>query len=300
MTLQPQNHHLTATHVSKVTIFWNCILSSFKLTAGIMAHSGAMISDGIHSASDVFSTIIVIIGVKAAGKAADQEHPYGHERLEYVAALLLSIVLFATGAGIGCTGIRKIFYSSRSPLPVPGQLALMAAAVSIAVKEIMYHYTKAAAKRVNSGALMADAWHHRSDALSSIGSLIGIAGARMGFPVLDPAAGIVICIFILKAALDIFIDSINKMIDRSCDNEKLNAIAENVLAQSGVLGIDRLCTRLFGDRIYVDVEIRADGKASLSQSHEIAQKVHDMVESSFPEVKHCMVHMNPADEPDIT
>lgn len=299
MTQQPQDHQQTAMRVSKVTILWNIALSVFKFAAGILAHSGAMVSDAVHSASDVFSTIIVIIGVKAAGKAADQEHPYGHERLECVAALLLAIVLFATGIGIGFSGVRKIYYSGRTPISIPGQLALTAAVISIAVKEVMYHYTRAAAKKIQSGALMADAWHHRSDALSSVGSMVGIAGARMGLPILDPAASIVICLFILKAAIAIFIDSINKMIDKSCDFEKIGAITENVLAQSGVLGIDRLCTRLFGDRIYVDVEIRADGKASLRQSHEIAQKVHDSIESSFPEVKHCMVHMNPSDEPEI-
>lgn len=279
--------------VSKATILWNVLLSAFKLFAGISAHSGAMLSDAVHSASDVFSTVIVIIGVKAAGKTADKEHPYGHERMECVAALLLSIVLFATGAGIGVAGLLKILRCPKGELPMPGQLALAAAAVSIVIKESMYWYTRAAAKKIGSGALMADAWHHRSDALSSVGSFAGILGARMGFPILDPVASLIICIFILKAAVSIFIDSINKMIDKACDSKTAMAITETAASQPGVLGIDRISTRLFGDRIYVDVEIRTDGSASLSQSHEIAQQVHDAIEKNFPKVKHCMVHMNP-------
>lgn len=284
--------------VSKVTIAGNLLLSAFKFFAGVTAHSGAMLSDAVHSASDVFSTVIVIIGVKAAGKTADRDHPYGHEKLECVAALLLSIVLFATGAGIGFAGIEKIIHCGNVAIPMPGRLALVAAFISVAVKEMMYWYTRSAAKKIQSGALMADAWHHRSDALSSVGSFAGILGARLGFPALDPLASVVICIFIVKAAVSVFIDAIDKMIDKACDSEMVEQISQKVMEQTGVLGVDEINTRMFGDRIYVDVEIRADGKASLHQSHEIAQKVHDTVEDSFPRVKHCMVHMNPDDDDD--
>lgn len=280
-------------HVSRVTILWNVLLSALKFAAGIFAHSGAMLSDAVHSASDVFSTVIVMVGVKAAGKAADREHPYGHERMECVAALLLSIVLFATGAGIGLSGLQKVLLGGGAGLLTPGWPALLAAVVSIVVKEAMYWYTRAFAKKLRSGALMADAWHHRSDALSSVGSFAGILGARLGFPALDPLASVVICLFILKAAVSIFIDSINKMVDKACPAETAAAISSEVLAQPGVLGLDSLSTRMFGDRVYVDVEIRTDGNAPLLQSHEIAQQVHDAIEAGFPEVKHCMVHMNP-------
>lgn len=291
--MEQQPNQQFAMRISKVTILWNILLSLLKLLAGIFAHSGAMLSDAVHSASDVFSTVIVMIGVKAAGKQADREHPYGHERLECVAALLLAILLFATGSGIGISGLQKIIHQGNSPLPIPGCLALMAAVLSIAVKEGMYWYTRNGAKKINSGALMADAWHHRSDALSSVGSFLGIMGARLGFPVLDPAASVVICLLVIKAAASIFIDSIDKMIDKACDCKTVQLIEEEILAQPGVLGIDQMNTRMFADRIYVDVEIRADGEASLNCSHEIAQRVHDAVESRFPRVKHCMVHMNP-------
>ena len=140
---------------------------------------------------------------------------------------------------------------------------------------------------------MADAWHHRSDALSSVGSFIGILGARLGLPVLDPVASVVICLFILKAAFDIFRDAISKMLDTACSDEVEAQMREVVLAQDGVLGVDRLQTRLFGDRIYVEIDIAADGSTPLSQAHESATMVHDAIEEQFPKVKHCMVHVNP-------
>jgi len=186
-----------AERVSYITIAVNCILSVFKLIAGFLAHSGAMISDAVHSASDVFSTIIVIIGVRLSTKESDKEHPYGHERLECVAAIVLAMILFITGLSIGSQAITIIVSGEYQDLQAPGLLALIAAVMSIVVKEAMYWYTRFYAKKIDSGAMMADAWHHRSDAFSSIGSFIGILGAMLGFPVLDPIAAVVICFFIV-------------------------------------------------------------------------------------------------------
>lgn len=281
-----------AIRVSVVTIIGNLILTLFKLLAGVVAHSGAMISDAVHSASDVLSTFVVIAGVKLAGKESDQEHPFGHERFECVAAIILSVMLAVTGAGIGWAGIQNILGGS-GELLIPGKLALVAAVVSIVSKEAMYWYTRAAAKKLGSSSLMADAWHHRSDALSSIGSFVGILGARLGVPVLDPVASVVICLFILKAAWDIFQDAISKMLDTACPKEVEEAMRQTVLSQPGVLRIDRLQTRLFGDRIYVEVEIAADANVPLSQAHETSAQVHHAIEGQFPKVKHCMVHVNP-------
>lgn len=282
-----------AMRVSVVSIIINVILSLFKLFAGIFAKSNAMISDAIHSASDVFSTFIVIIGVNIANKQSDKEHQYGHERLECVAAIILAVILAATGIGIGINGMEKILGGSYWELEVPGMIALIAAIVSIVVKEWMYWYTRSAAKKINSGALMADAWHHRSDSLSSIGALIGILGARLGYPILDPVASVVICVFIIKAAYDIFKDAIDKLVDKSCDEETVEKIKKVIMNQDGVLGIDLLRTRLFGSKIYVDVEISADGNKPLKETHAIAEKVHDAIEEEFKTVKHCMVHVNP-------
>lgn len=282
-----------AMKVSVVSIIVNIALSLLKLLAGILAKSGAMISDAVHSASDVFSTFVVIVGVKLAGKQPDKEHPYGHERMECVASVILAVVLAGTGIGIGVKGVQKIAGSQTEKLVVPGVLALVAAVVSIIAKELMFHYTKRTAVKINSGALMADAWHHRSDALSSIGSFAGILGARMGLPVLDPLASVIICVFIEKAAFDIFMDAINKMIDKSCGDDTVTKMQEVILGTEGVLGIDELKTRLFGARIYVEVEIRMDPTKTLVEAHDTAETVHDSIEAAFPDVKHCMVHVNP-------
>lgn len=282
--------------VSRVSIFANIFLSVFKLIAGVAASSGAMVSDAIHSASDVFSTLIVIAGVKISRKEADKEHPYGHERMECVAAILLAVVLFLTGIGIGYSGIQKIAAGRYEKMAVPGVFALMAAVVSILVKEWMFWYTKYYARRINCGALMADAWHHRSDALSSVGSFAGIFGARIGYPVMDPAAGVLICVFIVKAAYDIFKDAVDKMVDKSCDDSMVEQLRNTVLGQQGVIRVDNLVTREFGNRIYVDVEIAADGKKSLNETHAIAEAVHNRIEEDYPNVKHIMVHVNPDEE----
>ena len=281
--------------VSFVTIIGNILLSVMKLIAGFIAHSNAMISDAIHSASDVFSTFVVIIGIKLASKKADKEHPYGHERLECVAAIVLSMVLFITGFGIGAAALKNITSGDYNNIVVPGILALVAAIVSIVSKEAMYWYTRYNAKRIDSSALMADAWHHRSDAFSSIGALIGIAGARLGFPIMDSIASLIIFVFIIKAAYDIFKDAIDKMVDHACDDDTVNHIRECVMKHEDVLGIDMLQTRIFGNKIYVDLEISTDGSYTLSKAHTIAESVHDDIEKSFPKVKHIMVHVNPAD-----
>lgn len=284
-----------AMRVSLVSIVANVILSSFKVLAGILAHSGAMISDAIHSASDVFSTIVVIVGIKAAGKASDKEHPYGHERMECVAAIVLATVLAATGLGIGYGAAAKILSGNYADIEVPGMLALVAAVISIAVKEAMYWYTRIYAKKIDSSALMADAWHHRSDALSSVGALIGIAGARLGYPVCDAVASLCICFFIEKAAYDIFRDAVDKMVDKACSDEFEQELENCALSQDGVLGVDLLHTRVFGNKIYVDIEIRADGNMPLKDAHKVAERVHDSIEKSFASVKHIMVHVNPAE-----
>ena len=280
--------------VSTVTILGNLILSVFKLIAGIVARSNAMISDAVHSASDVFSTFVVLIGIKLASKEADKEHPYGHERLECVAAILLAMILFLTGLAIGIEALKDIFSGSYGDLQVPGILALVAAIVSIASKEGMYWYTRYYAVKIDSGALLADAWHHRSDALSSVGALIGIGGARLGFPIMDSIASLVIFLFIVKASYDIFKDAVDKMVDHSCDEETEKQIYECVMMNKEVLGIDSLHTRIFGNKIYVDIEIMIDGSYTLIRAHEIAEEVHDNIEKNFSKIKHIMVHVNPA------
>ena len=296
-TNQKENSQKIAMRVSGVSIAVNLLLSLFKFLAGILAHSGAMVSDAVHSASDVLSTFVVIIGVKLSGKKSDEDHQYGHERMECVSYIILSGLLLVTGVGIGIAGVEKIIAgTSGENLMAPGRLALVAAVISLVVKEWMFWYTRAAAKKIRSGALMADAWHHRSDALSSVGAFIGILGSRLGYPILDPAASVVICLFIGKAAIDIFKDAIDKMVDHSCDEETISRMEKVIRAIPGVIQIDLLKTRLFGAKIYVDIEIAANGEMSLRDAHTIAEKVHHTMEEEFPDVKHCMVHVNPAEK----
>lgn len=279
--------------VSVISIIGNVFLFIFKFIAGIIGKSNAMISDSIHSLSDVLSTIVVMIGLKLASKKEDVSHPYGHERIECVASFILAIFLFITGLGIGWMGIKTIFFENYSEIKTPTLIALIAAIISIITKEAMYWYTRSVAKKIKSDALMADAWHHRSDALSSIGSLIGIGGAMMGFKLLDSIASIIICLCIIKVSYDIFMDSVDKMVDKACNSDFINKICDLVLSTSGVLNIDLIKTRLFGNKIYIDLEIAANQDLTLKEAHEIAQEVHDNIENNYEDVKHCMVHVNP-------
>ena len=276
--------------VSLITIIVNIFLSGIKLVAGIFGKSSAMISDAIHSISDVLSTIVVIVGIKIADKKEDKLHPYGHERFESVASILLAFMLFITSILIGYTGIINIF---EKDFIMPKFIALIASIISIVIKEWMYWYTILVSKKYNSDSLKADAWHHRSDALSSIGSLIGIAGSMLGLKILDAVASIIISLFILKVSIDIFRDSINKMVDRACNIETINNYKKIIKRVKGVKRIDLIKYRLFGNKIYLDIEISVDGNLKLTEAHRISEIVHDKLEEKDKDIKHCMIHVNP-------
>ena len=280
--------------LSAVGIFGNVLLAAFKLVAGLAGKSSAMVSDAVHSLSDVFATFIAYIGVVMSKRPEDKEHPYGHERLECVASLILGLILAGTGIGIGYSGIRKLVLHEE--LAVPTMLPLIAAIVSIVVKEGMFWYTMHYAKKLDSSAFKADAWHHRSDALSSVGSFIGIGLAKLGLPFMDPIASVIICLFIFKVAFDISKDAIVKMLDTSCDKELEDRMREFILKQEGVKNIDLFQTRQFGNKVYIDLEIAVDRNISLLAAHDIAEKVHESVEQEFPNVKHIMIHVNPEEE----
>lgn len=279
--------------VSAVGIFGNVLLVIFKLFAGIIGNSAAMISDAVHSASDIIATLVAFIGVRASKKEADSKHPYGHERIECVASLILGSILFMTGIGIGIASVKKIILGQSDGIESPKEIALIAAIISIVTKEVMFRYTRAVAKKLNSDAYMADAWHHRSDAFSSIGSLIGIGAAMLGFKIMDPIAGLIICIFIFKIAFDVIMVAISKMLDTSCGKEYEDKMTNFISAQEGVIGVDLLRTRTFGNKIYVDAEISVDGNLRLREAHSIAERVHNEVENNFDNIKHIMIHVNP-------
>ena len=281
--------------LSRVGIFGNILLAAFKLFAGLFGKSGARVSDAVHSLSDGFATLIAWIGVRLSRRAEDAEHPYGHERLECVASLLLGLILAGTGIGIGWSGIRKLSGEGGS-IEIPTLLPLIAAVISIVVKEGMYRYTMHYAKALDSAAFKADAWHHRSDAISSVGSFIGIGLAKLGLPFMDPVASIIICLLILKVAFDISRDAVYKMLDTSCDNIFEQRLRTFIGSQDGVGRIDLLRTRQFGNRIYVDLEIAVKPDISLRDAHGIAERVHSAVEQEFPNVKHVMIHVNPEED----
>ncbi len=278
--------------MSRVGIFGNVILAAFKLLAGILGKSSAMVSDAVHSLSDVFATLIAYIGVRLSRQKEDADHPYGHERLECVASLILGLILAGTGIGIGYAGIRTLFFT-QEPMVVPTFLPLVAAVVSIIVKEGMFWYTMHYAKKLDSAAFKADAWHHRSDAISSVGSFIGIALAKLGLPFMDSVASLLICLLILKVAYDIIRDAIIKMLDTSSDRDTEQKIRCFVEEQPGVCHVDLLRTRQFGNKIYVDLEIAVKRDISLIDAHAIAERVHSGLEQSFSNIKHVMIHVNP-------
>ena len=278
--------------ISVLGMMVNLLLAAFKFVAGFVGKSDAMISDAVHSTSDILGGLIVVVGVSFSEKQADEDHPYGHERLESVASLLLALLLFAAGLAIAYSAADKVLGGGYVDMETPGLIALIAAIVSILSKEGLFWYTMAGAKELNSGALKAEAWHHRSDALSSIGSLIGIAGARLGYPIMDPIAGLLISFFILKSAWDIAKDAMEKMVDHRGDEQTEAKIADVVKKHPGV-EIDLLTTREFGRKLYADLEIRMDGNLTLSEAHRVAEAIHDELEACFPELKHVMIHINP-------
>ena len=276
--------------VSIVTIILNAFLAIIKLVSGIVGKSSAMVSDAVHSFSDVVSTIIVMAGLLISGKKSDRNHQYGHERMESVASIILAFSLFITGILIGINGVNNI---REKDFLIPQMFVIFIAILSILVKEWMYHYTIKSAKKLKSESLKADAWHHRSDALSSIGSLVGVTGSIIGIWYFDLVASILIAIMIIKVSIDIFIEAIDKLVDKSCDDETIKKIKEIINKIDGIVSIDDLKTRMFGNRIYIDVEIGASKNLSFERAHSIAHQVHDDIEAKIKDVKHCMVHINP-------
>lgn len=275
---------------SIITIIINVLLSIIKVFAGIVGKSSAMLADGIHTLSDVLTTFVALIGLKVSSKEADEDHPYGHEKYEPIFAKIISIFLAITGLFIGYEGIKLLISGN---IKIPGNIALAAALISIIAKEIMYRYTLRTAKKIKSFSMEADAWHHRSDALSSIGTFIGVLGARMGLKILDPIAAIIVSIFIVKVGIDLYLKSIRGLVDESADKLTMEKIEDLILSVEGVKGIKDLKTRIFGSRIYVDIDIIVDGNITVRQGHDIAQLVHDLVEKKIEDVKHCMVHVEP-------
>lgn len=280
------------TKTSWITIFINTALCIFKLLAGFIGKSSAMVADGVHTLSDILATFIVILGLKISSREEDEKHPYGHEKFEPVFAKIISIILIITGFLIGYEGIKKLMSGD---IMAPGKIALIAALISIIVKEGMYWYTIVVARRIKSISMEADAWHHRSDAFSSIGTFIGIFAARMGYKFFDPLAAVVVSFFIIKVGVEFYLRATKELVDEAVDKETVEKIEKVVLEVEGVKGIRNLKTRIFGHKIYVDLEIYVDERLTVKEGHDIAQRVHDILEEEVDSIKHCMVHVEPTE-----
>ena len=280
--------------VAIVTIVVNLVLAVGKFLAGIFGHSTAMISDAVHSSSDVLSTLIVLVGARIAVKNEDKDHNYGHDKFESIASILLAMLLFATALALGWTGIKSIAAAAKGGGFVkPTLAALIAAIVSIVVKEGMYWYTIYYAKRLDSQALKADAWHHRSDAFSSVAGFVGILGAMLGVYVLEGIATVLIALLIIKVSYDIVKIVLRQLTDHAAPEELVGKIYKTINDDEDVKNVDLLKTRISGSIIYVEAEIAVDRELSIVEAHDIAQRVHDKIETTFEEVRHIVIHVNP-------
>ncbi len=275
---------------ARIAIVVNIVLCAFKILAGIIGKSNAMLADGVHTLSDILATSVAAIGLKIAAKDADDEHQYGHERYEPLFAKVVSTILIITGVFIGFEGIKALI---QGDIETPGKIALYAAIISIVVKEGLYWNTIRAARKIKSISLEADAWHHRSDALSSIGTFAGILGARLGVGVLDPIAGVVVSLLIIKVGVEFWIKASKGLVDTAAPSKTVDEIERLTMAVEGVKGINTLKTRMFGSRLYVDIDIAVDGDITVHEGHCIAQEVHDRIEKNIKDIKHCMVHVDP-------
>lgn len=279
--------------VAIVTIVVNLVLSIGKFVAGIVGNSTAMVSDAVHSASDVLSTFIVLIGARIAVKSEDRDHNYGHDKFENIASIILAMMLFATALALGYAGIQSIISATKGEFVKPSYIALVAAIVSIVVKEGMYWYTIYYAKKLDSQALKADAWHHRSDAFSSVASFVGILGAILGALVLEGIATLLIAVLIIKVSYDIVKVVIKQLTDHAAPEELVSKIYKTIDEDEDVKNIDVLKTRISGSIIYVDAEIAVDSSLNIVDAHAIAERVHDKIEQDFKEVRHIAIHVNP-------
>jgi cation diffusion facilitator family transporter len=286
--------------IYKVTIWGsivNFILLIFKFIAGFLGHSSAMIADAVHSLSDFITDIIVIIFVRISGKPEDEDHEYGHGKFETLATAIIGVILLFVGVGIALDSINSVIdVINGKAIEAPSILALIAAVVSILLKEAVYQYTIFKGKRLNSKAVIANAWHHRSDALSSIGTLIGISGAIFlgaKWRVLDPVAAFIVSIFIMKVSISLIKPCIEELLEKSLPKHIEKKIIEIILSNPEVSSPHHLRTRHIGNHIAIEVHIRMDGEMSLNKAHEITKKIEASLKEEFGKETHIGIHMEP-------
>lgn len=301
--MRPKSRTHTIRNVTLVGSVINMLLTLGKIIAGILGKSSAMVADGIHSLSDLVTDIIVLVFIKVSGKERDDNHRYGHGKYETFATMLISFALMFVAAGILWSGVTKVIESFKGEIiEKPGYIALYAALISIVSKEGLYWYTKNIGVKVHSQAMVANAWHHRSDAFSSIGTALGISGAILlgeKWRVLDPLASIIVSFFILKVAWDIANPSIKELLEIALPRETENSILEIIGNTPGVKGYDNLKTRKIGNMIAIEVHIKVDKDLTVERSHQIATNIENEIRSRFGDQSHIGIHIEPYHELNI-
>ena len=289
--------------IQKVTLYGsvvNLVLVVFKFVAGVLGHSAAMIADSIHSLSDFATDIVVLLFVHISHKPKDKSHDYGHGKFETLATTLIGVALFAVAVGIFIDGAKKIaFWAHGGTLIVPGTLALWAALVSILLKELTYQYTHRKAEQLQSQAMKANAWHHRSDALSSVGTAIGIGGAILlgeRWAVLDPIASIAVGAMIVKVAIDLLRSGMGELMEQSLPESVENEIIEIAQSVPDVSKPHELCTRRIGNHYAIEMHILIDGDMSLKEAHAKATEIEHRLKERYGEETHVAIHVEPLEE----
>ena len=294
MEITAHQRHQAINQVTLWGVFVNLMLSVGKLAGGFFGNSQALIADGLHSISDLASDAMVFVAAKHASEEADEEHPYGHARFETIATVALAVLLAAVAIGIAYDAIVSLV--TDDAIEKPDVFTLWIAAFSILSNEGLYHYTKYVGHRINSNLLVANAWHHRSDAVSSVVVLVGIAGTQFNLTKLDAYAAIIVALMIARIGFKLGYDSVQELVDASLEPELVDAIRSRILAHEGVRELHMLRTRRLGHQAHVDVHILVAPRLSVSEGHHISETVEQMLIDSFDSINDVTVHIDPEDD----
>lgn len=287
-------HSCEAQQVTLVGAATNLVLAGLKIFVGLVWHSAALVADGIHSISDLASDAVVLLATRHGRQPADEHHPYGHERFETVATVVLSIMLALVAAGIGWDSVMRMI--NRDEIPVPGIWVIVVALLSLFSKEWLYQYTMRVARRENSRVLEANAWHHRSDAISSFIVLLGVTGAMVGAPVLDALAAMIVALMIAQISWGLLSSSVRELVDTAVDEEIQAEIEDLITGTDGVINLHMLRTRLMGNSILVDAHIQVSPRLSVSEGHHIAEQVEARLLAGIEGVQDVTIHVDPEDD----
>ncbi len=292
MVMDRKERYILGRRTTWISLLGNIFLSIFKLATGFLGSSAAMIADGVHSLSDVISTVVIMVSLKVSSKPADEEHPYGHGKAEAIGAKLVALMLMGAGIFLGWEGIGKIVAGEIS---VPGKIALWGVITSLVIKEALFRYVYKVGKKISSKALITDAWHHRSDAFSSLAALIGIGGALLGWTFMDPLAAVVVAIFILRVGWELISRAVDELMDSVPDLDLQDRLADRVREREGVLGVEDLRLRTNGPYFFVDLRLIVNKGLSAYDAHEISARVKQIILEEDDRIQDVLIHVDPAE-----